>query len=499
MSLVDIRGAFDGQNVFITGFTGFVGKVLTEKLLRSCSQVKHIYVLMREKKGKSISERLDAILSDPLFSVLEKNEPKFRHRITPLTGDCALPGLGLSPEERQLLINEVGIVFHGAATVRFDEQLKVAFNINIRGTREVLDLAREMKNLKGFIHVSTAYANCHKNEIEERLYESPIDVKKLEDMINTLDEDILTSIQPKLLGKWPNTYAFTKAVAEHVVHDYGRGIPRIIFRPAIVVGTDREPVIGWTDNVYGPTGLVVGAGCGLLHSVFADTNMTANIVPVDYLVNALIAAAAAVVHDQPRNGREEVKIYNYVSCKDNPLSWAEFKRLIEIHGKDVPPVKAVWCYFLTIHKNWATHFICTMLFHYLPALIMDSITWITRSDNPNMYQIYKKVDKYGEVLAFFSTRDWQFTNQNVRALLERVPPKDREEFTFDISQLDWDKFFYNYIRGLRVYLLKDGWETLPRAQIKWRRFVIAHQIIKYVGLLILVRLAWMIASPLFSS
>lgn len=65
-----------------------------------------------------------------------------------MEGDCSAPGLGLSITDRQTLITNVNIMFHAAATVRFDEDLKLAFTINVNGTRDVLELAKEMKNLK---------------------------------------------------------------------------------------------------------------------------------------------------------------------------------------------------------------------------------------------------------------------------------------------------------------------------------------------------------------
>lgn len=83
-----------------------------------------------------------------IFSIVEKETPKFRHKVTGIAGDIAAPGLALSPEDREKITQEVGIVFHGAATVRFDEKLKNAFNINIRGTREMLLLAKDIQNLK---------------------------------------------------------------------------------------------------------------------------------------------------------------------------------------------------------------------------------------------------------------------------------------------------------------------------------------------------------------
>jgi fatty acyl-CoA reductase len=57
-------------------------------------------------------------------------------------------GLGLSPTDRQMLEEKVSIVFHAAASVRFDDTLKYATIMNARATREVMLLARNMKSLK---------------------------------------------------------------------------------------------------------------------------------------------------------------------------------------------------------------------------------------------------------------------------------------------------------------------------------------------------------------
>lgn len=65
-----------------------------------------------------------------------------------MAGDCSLPDLGLSDNNQNTIINEVNIIFHGAATVRFDEHIRVAMNINVSGTKELLNLARKITNLK---------------------------------------------------------------------------------------------------------------------------------------------------------------------------------------------------------------------------------------------------------------------------------------------------------------------------------------------------------------
>lgn len=65
-----IPTSFKEQTVLVSGATGFMGKVLTEKLLRSCPDLRHIYLLVREKKGKTMHQRLDEIFLDPVIDYL---------------------------------------------------------------------------------------------------------------------------------------------------------------------------------------------------------------------------------------------------------------------------------------------------------------------------------------------------------------------------------------------------------------------------------------------
>lgn len=64
-----------------------------------------------------------------------------------IAGDVTIPELGISKEDQQLLANEVTIVYHCAATVRFDETLKKAVLLNTRGTKLMLELAETFKKI----------------------------------------------------------------------------------------------------------------------------------------------------------------------------------------------------------------------------------------------------------------------------------------------------------------------------------------------------------------
>lgn len=140
---------------------------------------------------------LSLYLNTQLFDRLKEIHPKFRHKVVAITGDCVLPGLGICPAERTILQQNVNIVFHVAATVRFDEKLKLALGINVCGTREILTLSKEIKDLKALVHVSTAYANCNRKDIDEKFYKTNLTGENALKLADCLDEKTLDAITPE--------------------------------------------------------------------------------------------------------------------------------------------------------------------------------------------------------------------------------------------------------------------------------------------------------------
>ncbi|CAG9135156.1 unnamed protein product [Plutella xylostella] len=82
-----------------------------------------------------------------VFDRLKEEVPKFRHKIVAVAGDCGSAGLGLTLADRHTLAEKVNIIFHSAATVKFDEDLRTALETNVRAPLHVLRLARDMRGL----------------------------------------------------------------------------------------------------------------------------------------------------------------------------------------------------------------------------------------------------------------------------------------------------------------------------------------------------------------
>lgn len=141
-----MKAYFRNKNVFITGGTGFIGLLYVEKLLRI--NVKCIYLLTRAKKGKTPQERLKDMFSGVVFHKIKKIDPSYLDRIKIVEGDLGALELGIKEEVIQDIHDNVDLVIHAAADVRFDEKLTKLLVHNLRGTRELLKICEGIKKLE---------------------------------------------------------------------------------------------------------------------------------------------------------------------------------------------------------------------------------------------------------------------------------------------------------------------------------------------------------------
>lgn len=208
-----------------------------------------------------------------------------------ICGDVSLPDLGISDEDRQFVINEINIIYHCAATIRFDEELKKAVLLNTRGTKLMVDLARKCRKLDLFCYVSTAYCHLHEKLLLEKPYPPPADPLLTISKVEQMDEKTAEAMTPTLLGDLPNTYAFTKTLSESLVVKSFDDIPSMIVRPSIVIPMYSDPLPGWTDNINGPTGLLIGAGKGVIRTMYCKSNGYGDFLPVDIAANGMFVAS----------------------------------------------------------------------------------------------------------------------------------------------------------------------------------------------------------------
>ncbi|XP_037772550.1 putative fatty acyl-CoA reductase CG5065 isoform X1 [Penaeus monodon] len=491
LGLSEVTEWYRNKTVFITGGTGFMGKVLVEKLLRSCP-VRRIYLLMRPKRGVDVNQRLDDMFNykgnesthgtngarfnrTTLFDKIKESQPEVLQKVFAVKGDITMEGLGLSDEDEARLADEVNVLFHAAATINFTEPMRVAVNMNMLGTKRVVSLARKMRNLQALVHVSTAYGNCHLPEVYEELYPAPIDPGRLIQLTEWLDDKLLEDITPRLVEPRPNTYTFTKALAEHLLVNDGEGLPITIIRPSIVCGSWREPIPGWVDNLFAFTGLLVGMGKGVLRSLYVSNGIKLDFIPVDVPINLMIVSAwnTAVGRYKP----ESVPIYCCSTGTDQPLTIEELAEHLKKSVRKYPFNYPLWYPDGSAKNIKFLHQLHVYAVNIIPAYIADTIMRIL-GRKPIAVKLCNKMVKAVSALEYFMLRDWTFHTSKTNALWRSLSPADQDIYHFSVKDLDWDTYIQTYQKGCKQYIMKEELSTIPFAKKVMTRMHVLHRIVQ---------------------
>jgi long-chain acyl-CoA synthetase len=246
----------------MTGGTGFLGMELISRML-DAGDGPDIYLAVRARDRGEAEERVAETIGR-----LYETPPESIGRLRAVRADLTAPELGMSDDDRRTVAADVERVIHCAASISFTLPLDEAREINVVGTRRVLELASMLPRLERLVHVSTAYVSGRTPQV--------------------FDETQLHG------SGFRNTYEQTKAEAEAVL--VATDLPSVVVRPSIVVG---ESDSGWTSafNVlYWP---LQAFARGLLPVVPADPDGIVDMVPVDYVAEIIERAA----YDPTASGR----------------------------------------------------------------------------------------------------------------------------------------------------------------------------------------------------
>ncbi|XP_054260769.1 fatty acyl-CoA reductase wat-like [Macrosteles quadrilineatus] len=462
-----IQKLFKGAHVFITGASGFMGRVLLEKILRTCD-VAQIFILVRDKKGVKSQERLSSILDDRLFESLKLQKPGEVRKVRVVTGDCSEPGLGLGQEDLRQM-SSVNLIYHVAANLQMDQHLKIAYTTNVLATKCLLEFARTLPQLKAFMYVSTAYTHAYRDLVEETFYSVIYDEEEIGQICRDMDDHQIGALTPKLIGRWTNTYALTKACAENLVSKYDGVLPIGVVRPSIVVSTWREPLVGWINNVYGAVGVVTGTALGLMRLWCADPDMVGDMIPVDTAINMTLAATWEVAVSNT-----QLKIYNLVSSPKNPITYDILRTANFGHGANerMESINSIAVPSFMLVKNKTAFTLLSIWYHVIPGILMDMyLQFIGKT--PKLKKVYTKIYNVNKnLMPYCVDHDIVFTANNVDRLWETLDPLDKKLFLYDLRQLDWDYFWLQGLKGMRVYLINEPMDTVPQGIKHYRKLLI---------------------------
>lgn len=247
--------------VLLTGATGFLGMELLARYLERTERP--VYALVRATDDADAQARLRAAAR-----MVVAAPGRYDNRLLAIRGDVTQPDLGLPHSTRVALAETVTEIVHAAASVSFVLPLDDAREINVEGTRRLLELAElcaARGSLRRFSHVSTAYVAG--------------------DRAGAFHEDELDAGQ-----RFRNSYERSKHEAETLVRAYMDRLPIQVFRPSIVVG---EQQTGWTNSfnvIYAPLrAYATGASLPLIP---ARRSAPVDVVPVDYVADAIFELAS---------------------------------------------------------------------------------------------------------------------------------------------------------------------------------------------------------------
>ncbi|HLA10032.1 MAG TPA: SDR family oxidoreductase [Pyrinomonadaceae bacterium] len=242
------------ETVFMTGFPGFIAGRLLRRLVRD-----RFKFLLLVQPALVAQAREDLAKLEQLTG---RNEGDFRI----LPGDITVPDLGLSESDRQIALNETTVLFHLAALYDLAVSRQLAVHVNLEGTRNVNLYAQASRNLRHYHYISTCYVAGKR---EGRILETE------------LQHD----------AGFRNHYEETKYLAEIEVEELKKSLPVTIHRPAVVCGDSVTGETAKYDGVYYLINYILRWPAALSLFNIGNSTVRLNIVPVDFVVEALALLA----------------------------------------------------------------------------------------------------------------------------------------------------------------------------------------------------------------
>jgi 1-acyl-sn-glycerol-3-phosphate acyltransferase len=455
-----VLDTYNGRSVFLTGATGFVGKVILEKILRSVPDVKRVFLLVRPRKGQHPQDRLRAeVLTSQIFNPLRELRPDFDQfcdeKLVAVAGELTAEKVGLSDEDYQRLADEVNIIIHCAAVVDFNERLDRAIELNTLGSLRMLDLGKKCNDLGAFVHVSTCYVNSNRENghIEERLYPLGFDPEEMIDRVSKMSSSELdTIVSTGILGNWPNTYTMTKAMTEHLLVKYRGEVPLVVVRPSIVGSSYSEPLPGWVDVISAAGAVYVAMGMGVIKFLEGANTNVGDVIPVDYVSNAIIVASAIIFKK-----RKEYFICQAASSSENPMCWGYPLNQVRDYFQRNRPPRGIAKPEFTFYSPQMFQ-IRFFLEFSIPSAILNTLALSGNSGYKQKSQLFTKllwqVRVLTEAFKYFVSNQWCFDNRNIRSCSSMLRPEERQIFALDLASLDWYRYSELFSFGLCKYTLK---------------------------------------------
>ncbi|CAL5000562.1 unnamed protein product [Urochloa decumbens] len=491
MDAARIIGYLKGKSILVTGSTGFLGKILVEKILRVQPHVHKMYLLVRAIDAPSAKQRVQQeVIGTELFGLLrdkygEGFDSFIGEKIVALAGDITGEDLGLDAPTLHDLAKHMDVIVNIAATTNFYERYDVSLDVNVMGVKHLCQFAKQCANLKMLMHVSTAYVSGDSAEV---ILERPLkpgsslregvrlDIDAELRLVADAKKDLIdgdAAEQKKAMKQlglqrarhhgWSNSYVFTKAMGEMLLGQLrGDDMPVVIMRPSVITSVRADPVPGWIQGTRTIDTLIIGYAKQSISCFLGDLSVVVDCIPGDMVANAMMAAMVA--HSEERL-QAAAAVYQATSSLRNPVTYAVLYRSGGRHFEEHPRVGDDGQVIPNRHMRFFSSIprfrLYMVLAFKLPLEILHVANILLCGLFDKLYNDYSRkykfvmhlVDVYGP-FAFFRGCFDDTNLERLRSTMAMKSPQD-EMFNFDPKSIDWDDYFYRtHIPGVLKYVCK---------------------------------------------
>lgn len=277
--------------VFLTGATGFVGRNLIPRILNLDPDTR-LVLLIRGRSDDEAKSRFDNLLKSLLPMI---NAKVVKKRVMLVRGDITSKGLGITEPIYKKLTSEVTHIIHAAANVHFHQPLKQARQVNLGGTKNVIEFANYVHKsgkLKRIAYIGTAYVSGNRKGV---IYENELDCSQ----------------------EFANSYELSKFEAEIFIRQWVPKLPITIFRPSIIVGDSTTGITASFNVLYTPLKLIYR---GLVKILPGSRKTAIDVVPIDFVCDA-------ICHIIMRTDTSVGKIYHLTAGKETSTTTGEIVKL----------------------------------------------------------------------------------------------------------------------------------------------------------------------------
>jgi alcohol-forming fatty acyl-CoA reductase len=477
-----------GRRLLLTGVTGFVGEALLERILHDLPDTS-VVVVVRARGGMSAHDRVVQLLAKPAFARLrardgdEAVDALVGTKITVLEGD--LPDVPPLPDD-------LDVVVHCAGEVSFDPPIDDGFATNLHGSLAVLKAVQASGSRPHYLHVSTAYvAGRREGYVTEGSLEHSVDWRaesdaaqrmrvaaedasrtpeQLADFLHDAEQEHGSSgpiavasdaerrrlewvtkrlvdagrERARTLG-WTDCYTFTKAMTERAVEQSAGDLPLTILRPTIIESALEQPYPGWIEGFKMAEPIILAYGRGDLPEFPGVPDSTIDIIPIDLVVNATLAAAA----HPPAPGTPAY--FTICSGARNPLTFSALYELVRGYFRENPLEQRGRGAARVAEWEWPGAERVDQLLRLAEKAQKTAdrvVTHLPRSTRTRSWardldRQKRRVDflrRYFDLYRPYAEAELHFTDTRTLALHQGLHDDDVDAFGFDAADIDWHHY-----------------------------------------------------------